>query len=375
MKTDSTLDYIHSFDGLRGLAVLAVFTEHFVLSGFGLGPLGVELFFALSGFLIIRILHGQRMKVESNAVTGATIRGEMIRFWLRRALRIFPLYYAVLLVIAVYLVSHGQSVVAEGLPWYAAYLSNFYIAYRTQEWSTFTHLWSLSVEQQFYLLAAPVFLLFSAKSHRRVLWLMLFCAGGAIVLQALVSRNAFALYLSPLPNFGMMAIGGLIALYGDRLLWSSRRWNIVLGTGLLSGLLIMLFVRFGNQWSTAQCCVKFVLAYGFVFAVIGYVNRFKHGPVSRLLSTNWLTYLGTISYGFYVLHYFAPSYPTLQHFVGLPSLPQDILQFWFVAQFLMTVALASASWYWLEKPLLQLKSLDTMPKRIQNVILRGGISN
>ena len=141
MSTDR-LPYLPALDKLRGIAVLLVLfthTPHHLKGDLGLwvqqwlapGYLGVDIFFALSGFLITRILLFERDR-----------GGSILAFWKRRAVRIFPAFYLLVAVVAV--VRWGPE-----LPWVATYLSNFH---RLGSFpSPLRHTWSLAVEEHFYL--------------------------------------------------------------------------------------------------------------------------------------------------------------------------------------------------------------------------------
>src|SRR4029078_7222796 len=128
-------------DGLRALAVLLVVVCHqYVLS---LGWVGVQIFFVLSGYLIPGLLVRDREQP-----LGSYLRD----FYGRRALRIFPLYYAVLAVLLLASVSGIQlSGVREALPFAATYTYNFWYAAHGTVSYLLTHFWSLCVEEQFYL--------------------------------------------------------------------------------------------------------------------------------------------------------------------------------------------------------------------------------
>ncbi|MGE8510518.1 MAG: acyltransferase family protein, partial [Paraburkholderia terricola] len=114
---------IAGFDGLRAIAVLMVFFQHRLFGDIGeIGHLGVWIFFALSGFLIIGILSAQRARIEKNA---SRFGAELKRFLFRRTLRIFPIYYLMLIVMCV-LMAFGiaSPELASGMPFHFAYLSN-----------------------------------------------------------------------------------------------------------------------------------------------------------------------------------------------------------------------------------------------------------
>jgi peptidoglycan/LPS O-acetylase OafA/YrhL len=141
-------------DGLRAVAVGAVMLQHFWLGAglFDFGAMGVRLFFVLSGFLITGILLKSRELLDSGEQRPSFALG---RFYIRRFLRIFPLYYAVLL--AAWLLrlwgTRGE------MGWHLAYLTNVDLFLRGRWWGDISHFWSLAVEEQFYLVWPLVILL------------------------------------------------------------------------------------------------------------------------------------------------------------------------------------------------------------------------
>ena len=146
---------IRGFDGLRALAFLLVFISHKAPSPVTdrYGTAGVWIFFVLSGFLITRILAEARGGIDAGR---SSFRSSLSRFYVRRTARIFPVYYVFLAVVTV---AGLWGLVEVGSParqlsnWF--YLSNIYIG--LNGWETrLGHLWSLAVEEQFYLLFAPL---------------------------------------------------------------------------------------------------------------------------------------------------------------------------------------------------------------------------
>jgi peptidoglycan/LPS O-acetylase OafA/YrhL len=159
--------YMPQLDGLRAFAVGAVLIHHFFqpgrIGGVDLALLGVWLFFVLSGFLITGILLRSRDQVDySGYPSGFVLR----QFYIRRFLRIFPLYYSVLFLAAT--IDLGD--VRDTIFWHLAYMSNYLFATH-QYWGPVTaHFWSLSVEEQFYILW-PALILFAP--HRLLLKLVI----------------------------------------------------------------------------------------------------------------------------------------------------------------------------------------------------------
>ena len=139
-----TNNYLKPIDGLRGLAILLVLMFHLEIAYFGWA--GVILFFVLSGYLITKTLYTEK---ESSS----PLKNKFRNFWARRALRIFPLYYLYFFILLLILIFKGLPANPE-MPWLFTYSYNFYLinVYDTKGPSFLTgHLWSLSIEEQFYL--------------------------------------------------------------------------------------------------------------------------------------------------------------------------------------------------------------------------------
>src|SRR5690606_24618374 len=195
--------HMPSLDGIRCLAIVAVLWHHSphadsvpVTRGF----LGVDLFFVLSGFLITTLLLR-----EQDAAGG---RIDLRAFYVRRILRIFPLYYAVLFGQAVaLLLFRPHSPVADeffaALPWYATYTANFGV-----HANLFAHAWSLAVEEQFYLLWPPVLAWCTRRGARALLVAYLLVTAALDWGLAGAGAQQVALYMTP---FAAIGCGVLLA--------------------------------------------------------------------------------------------------------------------------------------------------------------------
>ena len=151
-------------DGIRAVAIFAVLMEHFLPWNFithetvHLGRLGVVLFFVLSGFLISRILLDERDKHNSINASSWSLIGN---FYIRRILRIFPIYYLTIILFAVF----NHAPVKDHLIWHLIYFSNFSSPFIDHaNYQSTRHLWSLCVEEQFYLFW-PFAMVFVQKRH------------------------------------------------------------------------------------------------------------------------------------------------------------------------------------------------------------------
>jgi peptidoglycan/LPS O-acetylase OafA/YrhL len=185
-------------DGLRCLAVLIVIWSHWSpkytsLFGIHLGFYGVQMFFVLSGFLITGILFDAAGDDPSRNIGGFVLR----QFYIRRFLRIFPLYYAVLVMVVLINVDTFRTT----WPWHAAYLSNVHFWMVGSRGDFGGHLWSLSVEEQFYLFW-PILMVFSSNKTR----LAIICSA---IVAAPIYREIFQ--ITPLGKDPSLADGMVFA--------------------------------------------------------------------------------------------------------------------------------------------------------------------
>ncbi|HET7898547.1 MAG TPA: acyltransferase, partial [Flavisolibacter sp.] len=146
------MKYIKQLDSLRAIAVILVIITHWFPEGHPLNFYtgvfnGVDIFFVLSGFLITRILLENRKEAEALGTSKLQITRN---FYIRRFLRIFPIYYAYILVLFILGPKTGTHI-RENIPYFLTYTANFYFLQHKWE-GMLSHLWSLSVEEQFYLL-------------------------------------------------------------------------------------------------------------------------------------------------------------------------------------------------------------------------------
>jgi peptidoglycan/LPS O-acetylase OafA/YrhL len=181
----------HALDGLRFFAFLLVFFFHALqYSPWGNWPvirfgfLGVPIFFVLSGFLIGGILLDLKDKQRPDFGLGAKLR----TFYIRRSLRIFPVYYLFIGVLAVQLAMSGRAdpVASDSFFWHLTYLTNFRSFFVGMDHIRQGHFWSLAVEEHFYLLAPLVVLLLRPRTLARLL--------GGVILAVAAAR--YAIYAS-----------------------------------------------------------------------------------------------------------------------------------------------------------------------------------
>lgn len=361
---------IPGVDGLRAIAILLVFAYH--TRTIEVGWVGVQLFFVLSGFLITDIL----LKMKETLPTA----GYFGRFYGRRFLRIFPLYYFYLALMAV--VAHRLI----GMDFQVKYLQIFYdqvwsavlyvydIFYRTvsfQQSYFLDHFWSLSVEEQFYILW-PLLILLVPQKYLKNLFITFIILGPIFRLSLYllyisgsslwVFREPFALviYSWPLSHLDAFAFGAYISRFS---LPHPKRQLIVLAilvpvigyamTYLTSGSIQPVTalgydmpLRAGYQFIWAHTLLNYF------FAVLIYCVVYEKALV-KFLDMPWLSYLGKISYGMYVYHF------PLIWFVGAfwKFRTGDDITNWvkIVLSLAATILISSMSYFLLEKPFLGLK--------------------
>jgi peptidoglycan/LPS O-acetylase OafA/YrhL len=283
---------------LRCLAILPVIWHHAtprLLPGvLGKGAVGVDLFFALSGFLITTLLLRER-RAKGSIKLGA--------FYARRSLRIFPLYYVVLIFYALRaLQTQAGSEVARhflhGLPFHATYTANWFLDYAVPHPVMFAFSWSLCVEEQFYWIWPGLLALLPNRALAGCLM------AGALVVDTLGEHAVFRAWLPPgslglrvLTSFAApIGAGSVLALLLDApRSFATSSW--FLGWRWSAPLLLLL----GAGWllvpATPYLALSLTLA-----ALVGAVAIRSDNGLALLLEWAPLRKLGTLSYALYLLH-------------------------------------------------------------------------
>ncbi|WP_448683783.1 acyltransferase family protein [Pseudomonas nicosulfuronedens] len=335
---------IKGLDGLRGLAVLMVFIEHRMIYSHGFGNVGVRVFFVLSGFLIVGILHSERHLIEMRC---RSLRSAILCFWERRVRRIFPIYYVVIAVFFIWFSRAGYSYVESGVYWHATFTTNIWTGVIRKDWSEASHFWTLATEEQFYLLAAPVLLFVPLKVHLRLSVFVLAVAIVTAICLYLLGANAVSIETFPMVAFGFLAAGGTLRLALDRI----GRIGIIY---LLSSA-VLVVISIGCSWvlgSVEFYMVSAPLSLIAAIFLVGYIVTNQGSSFVGLLELRWLKYTGTISYGFYVLHAFFEMPDWALQLISAESGAYRELAY-VVGSFLLSFGAAALSWHFLEKPILK----------------------
>jgi peptidoglycan/LPS O-acetylase OafA/YrhL len=388
-----------ALDGLRGVAILLVLLIHFYQKSFiidaypvaanilgrvvGAGGYGVELFFVLSGFLITGILLDTRHEP-----------GFFKNFYMRRVLRIFPLYYgalAIVLLVLPHLIQFDQG--AENIRkhqiWMWTYLTNWPAAgwiWDNSALFLLGHFWSLSVEEHFYFVWPSLVAVLSRRT------LCVLCGG--LVCLGLLSRSVSALMGAGAPilfqwttlqKVDGLAIGALIAIVlrdASLALYlpkkRARERNL-----LVFGMLFLAYLWLPRKWHLAVFDIAaetiIVCFFGLLLLHVLSINRVQ--LMYRLLTSKLIVAFGTYSYGIYVIHGILR--PMFSRVIDWNSLPQTYgLQFVYLAAYwVMAVGisfgLAYMSYHLFEKQFLKLKRYfqyrNNAPKNAQSECLSPAV--
>jgi peptidoglycan/LPS O-acetylase OafA/YrhL len=355
---------IPALDGLRAYAVCSVVTGHFfpipwLQSLVGWGDTGVFIFFCLSGFLITRILLQGTDRAHSRQ-KGALIKS----FYARRFLRIFPAYY---LVLAVGVALHYPPI-ADNLLRLATYSVGILGLPPMSPLRSASHLWSLSIEEQFYLVW-PALMIFGPRGARLPLTLTAILASLAYKLVVATHGGSYSdLFRTTLGCVDSLGCGSLAAILyqGPPSPFRQRiaSWQIATGAFVVvAALWAYRMVNFDHRYSDHLTFgVIQVFAFAIFFSLlILFLAEHRANPLSAVLSVPPLRFIAKISYGLYLYHYFMPiviNLFVLKLGVPFPHYTQKNVA---LAAIPLAFAVATLSWHLLERPLLAQKRFYPYP--------------
>jgi peptidoglycan/LPS O-acetylase OafA/YrhL len=348
--------HFKQLDGLRFYAVLMVIVGHWlqfqwtnpILLGLPLAY-GVTLFFVLSGFLITRILLMQKDLIQGDQQASRLL---IKRFYWRRILRIFPIYYVL---IGIFYVFDYEDIRAV-FPWLATYTSNIYQSTFNEYLGHFSHFWSLAVEEQFYLIWPFLMVFVPQRKLQTVICLT--------IIIALISKMSCFLFLDKwmatayftvncMHALGIGAFLAFITLYRPE--WTVRlkqsKW---LYLSVVVYILLNLVQRQFHLIWYKEVFDEFVFAVVMALVVLRASNGDFKGFMKFLLEAKFALYSGKISYGMYIYHAFVPAlYYWITPYLGIQSTDKTVI---FLGTYGLTFLIAAVSWHLIESPLMSLKA-------------------
>jgi len=371
--------YLPQLDGIRCLAFLLVFVHHappaarLFESGSTaawlcqriqeFGWVGVDLFLVLSAYLITTLLLLEH---------GATGRIALRDFYVRRMLRIWPIYYLMVAVGFFLLPALGTFAPTFYDPRYKAMVSNYLLPYLTffgnfaigrhsyaPVW-TLDHLWTIALEEQFYILWPPLLMLL-LRGRRRLVWIVI-----PLLLAVTIASRAYLVGHSHFPMLWTNTASRLdplvagIALAFYRQLRPARRKEVWGGVEFLLGCAVAGLIVLGpkvNVHSYHQIWQFAATALGFALVLDAALGA---GPVAWLFSRRWIAWLGRLTYGLYVYHILGLQIGArLAARVSAAIGVQSPVLLWLVRvgiSLALTIAVAVLSYYTLERFFLRLKT-------------------
>lgn len=340
------LGHRKSLDGLRGVAILFVLLSHVQKFPFQGGFIGVDLFFVLSGFLITSLL------LEEWRETGDI---SLKAFYARRSLRLLPALVAMLTVVvvasAIFEPPAESAAMRKAALITLLYSANWYMAAGAYPRDVLSPSWSLSVEEQFYVVwPLALFLMLRAGGSRRTM--------ATVVIVALVASAGLRAWVTRTPGHEARAYFGADThadgLLAGALVAMAASWGALpsktTGLNVLGAIALAAFGYFlWKGW-----------AFDPFFMQAGYVvfNLAAAALIAALVASPWpafraifewepLAWTGRISYGLYLWH--------MGVFWALPRCGLDLGDALWPSAFLLTFAIAAASFYGLERPILRFK--------------------
>jgi peptidoglycan/LPS O-acetylase OafA/YrhL len=364
-QVDANRAFYHpELDVLRFLAFLVVFLHHAlprdaaIYTNSGLpaalsewlvtakeaGAYGVDLFFVLSAYLITELLLREHANRGSFSISS---------FYMRRALRIWPLYFAFLAITVLVVpgILPDERFGTLYIVSFVLFFGNWVCAANGLPFSVASPLWSISVEEQFYLFWPPLMRLAGINRVKQLaIGLLLVAVSTRIVLAAYEVAHP-AVWCNTVARLDSIALGALLAV---SLNGRVPQIKTVVRL-LLAGVALVIFLLVGKylgQDGPSSVLTYFATASASVMLLVAALRADAHFLLQRRFA--WLVYLGRISYGLYVFHLLGLGLIAKLLIVNL-GIPLNF-ESRVLLSFGLTVLLAAASYRWLEQPFLRLKN-------------------
>jgi peptidoglycan/LPS O-acetylase OafA/YrhL len=339
---ESALNYLPALDGLRGMAVLLVVLFHCFTLPFGW--VGVNLFFVLSGFLITRILLERHEQADY-----------FTRFYRNRVLRIFPLYFTVIVFyFTIKYVLYGINMQHSPL-YFLFFVQNFLYAKTGFTHTTaLQHTWSLAIEEQFYLFF-PLIVYFFKKNLGFFISIAVFIVLIVRFSYAFHADWCTAYIATPCRIDGLLMGAGLAYFKIEN---RSNKQILIYTSGLLIFIIAFLSVFFKGKGLVSNGISYTLIDLAAAYLVFECTKKAsaneQNNSFQRFFSNNFLRFLGKYSYGLYVYHWLIYSTFRLHLRPFFPPVLWAKVSVSLLAVAL-SMALALLSYHFLEKPFLNLK--------------------
>lgn len=378
-RTDRNAEHSHRFyhpelDALRFFAFLGVFFHHalpreasfyinagltpaaaqWILAAKEAGAFGLDLFFALSAYLITELLLREHAKRGTFSISA---------FYIRRALRIWPLYFTFLAatVFIIPTILPSERFGSEYIISFALFVGNWVCASDGIPFSVAGPLWSISVEEQFYIGWPLLLLLFGVHRIKQLAIAMIGVALATRIFLAAYGAEHPAVWCNTFARLDSIALGAMLAfsLRGRALQIRPSLRLLLCATALASFWLAAMFLNHDGPTSVITYAISALASVMLLIAVLHDKAEFL-----RVQPFSWLVYLGRISYGLYVFHLLALALAAKLVVVPFLGIPLNFERRLALA-FLVTVALAAVSYRVLEQPFLRLKKYFTYDRSVE----------
>lgn len=351
MKADNK--YVSYLDGFRGYAILLVVLSHLYLAPMDVAFLGVTLFFYVSGLLITKLM------IVEFSKTGTVKLGE---FYIRRLLRLYPALVLMLIVSIIVLIINGYAVIWTDIMAGLFYFTNYYLVYfhppvpDTQYLLVSKILWSLSVEEHFYMLFPLLFITFFSEKHKKLLYILV------ILLFVFLGIRLFTYFTSPggttvfqityytthcRADSILYGCVSALLLYKYDVKWYQAllRSQVVF---VLAFLLLVFTVVFNQLFF--QTTIKYSLQ-GLAFAIMipSFAVLHTKGFVHSLVDNKVMVFIGKLCYSLYLFHWVALKIGNLYN-----NAPNKDLT-WYAITVSLTIGLSLGSYYLVERPFVALR--------------------
>ena len=353
--------YFSQLDGIRYLAVCSVFICHWItfpfpyLNFIPFGSGGVNLFFVLSGFLISRILF-----IGKENVGNSGIKKTLKNFYIRRTLRIFPIYYFLLLV----LYSLNFENVRALFLWLFTYTLNikfsFQNVWESKFLGAFDHLWSLSAEEQFYLLFPIAVFLFPFHRIKSLVYALILIGLGSRFIIFYFNFPINSIYVFPTTCFDSFGVGALLAYmyqYEKEKLLNVLNNKIYFFLSICFFIVLIVYSRiYIDGYKECRTVIERFSFSVICFWIVGWgvFNEYT-GVYKRVLEMKIIVYLGRISYGLYIYHNFIGQIPMINRNRFFTSCLADNLTKACI-YFSLTILISTISFFLLELPINKFKN-------------------